>query len=72
MLKAKVFQSPNKCMKGKELRRLLSAANMSEEVLANRLEVHRTQIRAWQNAKHFCIHPIAMRQLLSALGAKIR
>ena len=67
-----ITDSPNKRMAGDELRRLRIAADLSTEEVARRLGSYREQIKRWEKAKWFELHPTIMQQLLTILGADSR
>ncbi len=68
-LKAEIFASQNKCMKGGELRRLRVAAGLSVRQLAERFDTYRQRIVRMEKTHFFELHPARMVDLLSALGA---
>ena len=74
MLKAKIFNSPNKGMTGVELRRLRDANGFSQEELAKRMNEwgwYRQKVQDLERfAKlRFWLNPHEMRSLLGALRA---
>lgn len=67
--KAKIFNSPEKCMTGKELRRLRMEAGLSEQSLADEMEWYRSKVERFEQSEGFCIPPEEMIRLLQILGA---
>lgn len=67
-MNAKVFQSNEVCMEGKELRRLRMAAGLSERALADKLGWYRKRLQRFEDSKQFCLHPSEMESLLKVLG----
>ena len=72
MVKAKIYNSQEKCMDGAELYRLRNAAEMSREVLAMRMEPfgwYKCRVQRLEDAGRFCLAPVEMERLLAVLGA---
>ena len=72
MLKAKICNSPDKCMTGAELRRLREEAGMTQHELAEKLKQwgwYQQKIHDLEVLKEFCLVPNEMQALLNALGA---
>lgn len=67
---AKIINSPNKRMSGRELRRLRVLAGLSENELSILLDTYRQRIQRWEKMAWFELHPMQMKQLLKVLGAK--
>ena len=75
MLKAKIFNSPEKCMAGAELRRLrllagLSHSQLAEEVKVKGWDCSRMQLWRLEKKPYFCKHPQELGALLEALKAQ--
>ena len=70
-MNAKVYDSPNKRMTGRELRRLRVSAEFSENDLAERMDTYRARIQRWEKKAWFELHPEQMKQLLKVLGASV-
>lgn len=68
-LKANIFASQKKCMKGVELRRLRVAAGLSIRGLAKAFDTYPKEIERLQKIQHFELHPQRMQDLLTVLGA---
>lgn len=70
--KAHVYASPNRRMKGSELRGLRIAAGLSQGALAKAMGWNRNRIKrkrgGYENVKEFELHPVEMDQLLKTLG----
>ncbi len=72
MLKAKLFNSPEKCMTGAELRRLRDANNLSQQEVAERMAYwgwYQKKVNRLEGAGRFCLDPTEMRELLRVLKA---
>ena len=67
--KAKIYSSPEKCMTGKELRRLRMEAGLSEQLLADKLGWYRSKVERFEKMEGFCLMPSEMISLLNALEA---
>ena len=73
MLKAKIYSSPEKCMKGVELRRLRETAGLTQQQLADKLESwgwYEKKVKRFEKRKDFCLSAQEMQALLDALGAR--
>ena len=73
MLKAKIFNSPEKCMAGAELRRLREARNLSRLELAGYMDDwawYRQKVEELEKRDSFCLGTQEMTALLKALDAK--
>ncbi len=71
-LKAKIFNSADKCMEGSELRRLRIAANLGEERLARKLKHYswyKKRVQRLESLDIITLPPAEMQALLDALGA---
>ena len=71
-IKATIFNSPDKCMTGVELRRLRNAAGLSKKELADKMTAwswYRLKVRRFENMADFGLNPVEMQALLDALGA---
>ncbi len=71
-LKAKIFNSADKCMEGTELRRLRIVANLGEERLARKLKHHgwyKKRVQRLESLDIITLPPAEMQALLDALGA---
>ena len=72
MLKAKIFNSPEKCMAGAELRRLREARNLSRRELVGYMDEwgwYRQKVEELERRDSFCLSPQEMTALLKALDA---
>ena len=72
MLKAKIFNSPEKCMAGAELRRLREANNLNREELAKRLcdwGWYKQKVERFEARDSFCLNTREMMAVLNALKA---
>ena len=72
MLKAKIFNSPEKCMAGAELRRLREASGLSQEELADGMSYwgwYQQKVNRFEQAGRFCLDSAEMRELLRVLKA---
>lgn len=71
-LKAKIFNSTDKCMAGQELRRLREAAGLTQEQLAEALNSwgwYRQKVVDHEHNGQFCLSLSEMQALLDAMGA---
>ena len=71
-LKAKIFNSLDKCMTGKELRRIRCEANMSKETLARKMKYwswYKKRVQRLESLDTITLPPAEMQALLDALGA---
>ena len=69
----KIFNSPDKCMAGPELKRLRKAAGLTRQNLVDKMYDsgwYQEKIKRYENTHHFCISPPEMEALLKALNAK--
>lgn len=66
-----IMPCPNKKMTGRDLRRLRTAANISEDKVGKAIGTNRIQIQRLQKKQWFELHPVVMQQLLSILKMKL-
>lgn len=72
-LKAKIFDSTDKCMEGSEFKRLRESSELTQEQLAEKMIEwgwYREKVIRLEENKQFCLNPTEMKALLNALGAE--
>ncbi len=71
MIRVKISASPNKCMTGVELKRVMAEAGLTPYALSKRLGWYKRRIQRLLDKGEFDfeLHPVDMADLLKALGA---
>lgn len=67
---AEILKSDELCMTGKELRRLRSEADISQNELAKRMGWYRLKVERLEASAKFCLQSSEMAELLAALNSK--